>query len=198
MKRLPATRRRVAAKNGTVLYEETSAYEIEGDQVYEVTEVLVDLCPSCGSRLDQAKIVGQCWQCGIAVCSHCGSRAQCGRTLCDNHKHLALLHGEKLTVCAEHRSMLEEEQRSENLAQMREEARRTREREIEMDLKIAAMRLKEETTAEQIALRRRELALREETARFEAELACERLRFDKLRALAPTAYSMLRGGPMSG
>ena len=196
MKDLIGERSRIIDQNGVVLLEETETFEIEDGKVYHLVETRVGRCPSCGSRLDQAKIVGCCSQpgCGEAVCSHCASRSRSGRTLCDMHKHLALHRGELITVCSHELPMLNHRQRIEDELRLREEIRRAEKHELEKRQIESDIQIKRRTTAHQIAVGTRNQALREEMALLQAQIACERLRLGKVRAYAPTAYSLLQGG----
>ena len=194
MKALPATRTKIVDKQGRVLQQETVRYEFEGDQPIEVIEVLIGTCPSCGSRLDQASIVGICAECETPVCTNCASRCQCKKAFCDKHKHFALLGNEKLVVCSECAPIVEEQQRREARIQDEELARRAREKEVELGIRVTETRIKELNAVHDRVLGTRKQAQSEAEARFNAQVTCQRLRMESLRTYAPTAYHLLQSG----
>ena len=198
MSGLPGVRTRIVTDGGVVLHEETTRHEIEGAQIYEVTEIQVGLCPSCGSRLDQAKLVGVCWECNVPVCSHCAGRCRCGRTLCDRHKHLSTFAGNLVEVCAECLPKLELRQRIEDQLRLREETRRERREKLDARVRLSELQLREKTAAHQIDISTREQRRREAVSRVQAQIAVERLRLQKLHTYAPTAYALLHGERSTG
>ena len=194
---VPATRKRIATRRGQLVHQETTRFEYEGDQPIQVVDIVVDVCPSCGSRLDQAQIVGVCDECGEAVCSNCASRCECKRTLCSKHKHLGVLGPKRLVVCRECGPVIAHEHHRLLLLELEQIARQAFEREEELKLKREQIRMREAQAAHERALSLRKQDHVENEARFNAQIACEKLRLDMLRTVAPTAYRFLQLGATS-
>ena len=195
--KVPATRKRITTREGQLLHQETTRIEFEGDQPIQVVDIIVDLCPSCGSRLHQAQIVGVCDECGEPVCSNCASRCECKRTLCSKHKRLGVLGHERLIVCRECGPIIANKHHHLLLLELEQIAGKAFEREEELKLKREQIHMREAQAAHERALSLRKQDHVENEARFNAQIACEKLRLDMLRTVAPTAYRFLQLGATS-
>ena len=171
--------RRIVDETGNLLFRESTQVLVDGDDVRVDSERRVKRCPNCGSRLDQAKIIGRCWECSKQVCTNCGTKAACcGRTLCEDHRHLSVLGKERIWVCSEHESTVSTRQAFYDANVLFEQRMKERIQQHEEELRKRDIELKEFMASSQRDLALRQQAHKEEVQRLEGQL---RLRDMKLK-----------------
>ena len=185
---------RIVDEEGTLLYLETSQVLVDGDDVRVNRERRVMRCPTCGSRLDEVSVVGLCWQpgCGKQLCTNCGTKAHCcGRTLCEDHRHMAMLNSEQIWVCSEHASDVSERQAFYDANVLFDQRMKEQIQRHEAELRLRDMKLKEFQASFQKVLAFQQQALQAALAKQRLHFERARLRMEQFRAFAPTAHNLL-------
>ena len=193
--------RRIVDELGKVLFVETATILVDGDEVKVDSERRVARCPTCGSRLDKVQSLGKCWECGKEVCANCGIKAACcGRTLCEEHRHMSLLNNERISVCREHAPVVADRQHLYDSVLLFNQKLKEQEQRHAAEIHEREMKLKEASLAFQRALGSRRQAVQEAVTRERLALENARVRMDQFRTLAPNASRLLsayRSGALS-
>jgi len=193
--------RKIIDEQGKVLFLERATVLVDGDEVRVDSERRVSRCPTCGSRLDKVQSLGRCWECDKEVCTNCGIKAACcGRTLCEEHRHLSLLNNERIAVCREHAPVVADRQELYDSVLLFNQKLKEQEQRHAAELRQREMKLKEASLAFQRALGSRRQVVQEAVTRERLALEHARVRMDQLRTLAPNASRLLgayRSGALS-
>jgi hypothetical protein len=188
--------RRIVDDRGVVLFCEITRVVVDGESVRVNSERRVQRCPTCGSRLDKAAVVGRCWEpdCGKQLCTNCGTKEVCcGRTLCEEHRHMAMLNDKQYGVCSEHLPDLLLRQKFHDASFLFDQELKVRLQRHQVEIQERDMRLREFVASSQSALGGRQQVLQEAVARQRLYIEHARLRMEQLRVYAPTAYGFLTG-----
>lgn len=184
--------RKIVDENGKTLFVETATVLVDGEEVHIESERRVSRCPTCGSRLDKVEIIGQCYECNAIVCSNCGIKAHCcNRTLCEEHRYLAIFKDRQMWCCEEHAPHIASRQKLYDVVVFRNQKLKEEVQHNEIDLKSREMRVKESTISFQRALASRQQACHEAETRQRLYLEHSRLHIQQLQAVAPNAYRLL-------
>ena len=184
--------RRIVDEAGAVLFLETATVLVDGDQVKVDSERRVARCPGCGSRLDKVENLGKCWECDKDVCTNCGIKAACcGRTLCEEHRHMSLLNNERIPVCSEHAPAVADRQRLYDSVMLFNQKLKEQEQRLAAEIRTRDMRLKEAVAALERVLGSRQQVFQEAVTRERLALEHAKVRMDQFRTLAPNASRLL-------
>lgn len=184
--------RRIVDERGTLLFFESKEVLVDGDDVRVNSERRVRRCPNCDSRLDQVDVIGRCWECAKQICINCGTKAACcGRTLCEDHRHMSVLINERIWVCSEHAPTISARQAFYDANVLFDQRMKERTHRHEAELRERDMKLKEYVASFQNVLGCRHQSYQEALARQRLYLEHARLRMQQLQAIAPSAYSLL-------